>query len=186
MNTKNNQRYKATETLLMGTLMELIEQKEISRITVRDICDASQINRSTFYAHFENIADMLKKMDVQMRKELVFSFPSDNYKQLYESGAFLIPFLTFVKKHQAFYHACLTERTDFPIADGYDSLMNLVVRPICQDVGITSEQQIYYSLTFYQAGFTMVLKNWVSNGCKDSIDDIARYLKTCMKFPLEK
>ena len=92
MNTKNNQRYKATETLLMGTLMELIEQKEISRITVRDICDASQINRSTFYAHFENIADMLKKMDVQMRKELVFSFPSDNYKQLYESGAFLIPF----------------------------------------------------------------------------------------------
>lgn len=124
----------------------------------------------------------MEKINIIVRRELSESFKSDNIKETYETGEFLIPFLSYIKDHAYFYKASLETRTEFPIKEGYDSLMELVVRPICSDHGITSEKQIYYSLTFMQAGFTTVLKNWVKSNCEDSIYDIAQHLKTCMKL----
>lgn len=186
MNTKNNQRFQETELRIIEELLSLLEEKKATSITVSDLCKECNINRSTFYAHFQDIPELLTTIDSKLRKELSASFLTDDYKMIYASGDFLIPFLTFIKSHRTFYQACLATRTSFPIAQGYDSLMELVVRPLCKEAGITSERQIYYSLTYVQAGFTMVLKNWVDGGCKDSVEEIASYLKLNMHLPFQR
>ena len=180
MNTKNNKRFKDTENKIIDTTLMLIKEKDISKITVSDICKKTKMNRSTFYAHFQDIPELMERIDSLMKKNLVNSFPSEDYKIIYKTGDFLKPFLTYVKENLYFYRAILKTRTTFPIKDGYNSLMDLVVSPICNEAGITSKTQIYYSLTFFQAGFTIVLKNWVLNDCKEPIDDIVKYLKICM------
>lgn len=180
MNTQNNLRYQETDKKICDTLLYLLENKEITDITVNELCLEAHINRSTFYAHFENIPNLIQSLDVSMRKQLMDLFPTTDYKAAYADGSFLIPFLTFVKKHASFYRASLITRTTFPIKDGYDSLMNCVVKPLCEEAGITSQKQMEYSLIYYQAGFTMVLKHWVLNGCKEEIAEISDYLKQCM------
>ena len=180
MNTKNNIRYQDTEKKICDTFLYLLDKKGFSDITVNELCLEANINRSTFYAHFENIPDLIRSLDASMRKQLMDSFPTTDYKSAYANGSFLIPFLSFVKEHSSFYCASLVNRTTFPIKDGYDSLMNHVVKPLCEEAGITSETQMLYSLIYYQAGFTMVLKHWVLNGCKEEISEIADYLRQFM------
>lgn len=52
----NDPRVKRTRQLLMQAFMELLEQrkKNVSSITVQDITSYATVNRSTFYAHFED------------------------------------------------------------------------------------------------------------------------------------
>lgn len=55
LTNSNDPRVKRTRQLLMHAFMELLEQKKnVSSITVQDITAYATVNRSTFYAHFED------------------------------------------------------------------------------------------------------------------------------------
>ena len=55
MNTPNNRRSLATEECLKNTLMVLLKDKELADISVAELCEAADIDRSTFYAHYEDM-----------------------------------------------------------------------------------------------------------------------------------
>ena len=40
-------------------LIECLEKKDFEYITVKELCEKAGVNRSTFYLHYENIADLL-------------------------------------------------------------------------------------------------------------------------------
>ena len=44
-----------TKIAIMHSLIELLEEKEFTKITVKDIVTRCGINRNTFYYHFEDI-----------------------------------------------------------------------------------------------------------------------------------
>jgi AcrR family transcriptional regulator len=52
---------KSTEDLLMNGFMELISQRPLDKITVQDIADYCCVNRNTFYYHYDNVYDLVKK-----------------------------------------------------------------------------------------------------------------------------
>lgn len=74
MNIKNNQRFKDIEIRMQSVMLDLMKYTEFEKITVKKLCEKAEVNRSTFYAHFEDIYDMLDKMEKTLRKELLYSF----------------------------------------------------------------------------------------------------------------
>src|SRR5579859_2406606 len=51
---KRDPRVKRTDQLLKQTLEQLLGEKDFRSITVQDIVERADINRATFYAHFED------------------------------------------------------------------------------------------------------------------------------------
>ncbi len=51
---KVDPRVRRTRQLLQSALMELIQEKPVDSITVQDIAARADVNRATFYAHFED------------------------------------------------------------------------------------------------------------------------------------
>lgn len=49
--------------LIKTAFMELATEKEISKITVKDIADRADINRGTFYAHYRDVYDVLEQIE---------------------------------------------------------------------------------------------------------------------------
>jgi AcrR family transcriptional regulator len=47
--------------ILWDALMELIAEKPFPVITVRDVCDKALVHRTTFYRHFEDKDDLLRR-----------------------------------------------------------------------------------------------------------------------------
>lgn len=58
-----DRRVKRTRTLLQTTLVELMLEKEVSQITVKELTRRADVNRSTFYLHYLDIYDMLEQME---------------------------------------------------------------------------------------------------------------------------
>jgi AcrR family transcriptional regulator len=54
MSLKVDPRIKRTRQLLVNALAQLLHEKEFSAITVQDITARAEVNRATFYAHFED------------------------------------------------------------------------------------------------------------------------------------
>src|SRR5690554_5800380 len=55
-------RIKRTLQLIRDALISLIHEKGFEHITVRNITERAEINRATFYHHFQDKHDLLKRM----------------------------------------------------------------------------------------------------------------------------
>ena len=58
---KSESKYYNTACLMDEALILLLEKKEYSFITVKEICEKAGVNRSTFYLHYETIDDLLSE-----------------------------------------------------------------------------------------------------------------------------
>lgn len=68
---KNDLRVKKTKNALYNTLMELMKAKSFEEIKVSDICNAALINRSTFYAHYNDKYELLKDAIDNLKNSLI-------------------------------------------------------------------------------------------------------------------
>ena len=68
---KNDLRVKKTKNALYNTLMDLMKAKSFEEIKVSDICNAALINRSTFYAHYNDKYELLKDAIDNLKNSLI-------------------------------------------------------------------------------------------------------------------
>lgn len=180
MNIKNNRRFHDTEVRMEAAMLDIMKDTDFEKITVKKICEKAKVNRSTFYAHFIDIYDMLDKMEVELRKELLNSYSnrSEQECQIFSEQSF-IRFLNHIKRHKYFYRINLQTRNRFPLEQGYEQLW-AIIQPLCEQAGITSNDEIMYYFVCFQAGFTMILKRWVDTDCKEEEKDLAKIIKSCI------
>lgn len=63
---RQDRKTKYTQMVLQNTLVELMEQKSISKITIKELCEKEDINRTTFYAHYADQNDLLHKIEADV------------------------------------------------------------------------------------------------------------------------
>ena len=67
MNEKSeNRRVKYTKMVLKNSLLKLMKDEPINKITVTDICKMADINRGTFYIHYLDAYDLLEKIENEL------------------------------------------------------------------------------------------------------------------------
>jgi AcrR family transcriptional regulator len=52
-----------TKRLMKEALLDLLEQKELSGISVTAVCETANINRSTFYNYYSSPSDLLREIE---------------------------------------------------------------------------------------------------------------------------
>ena len=62
MEKKENQRITLTKRLLQDALINLLRTTDISKISIRELCEKAGINRTTFYNHYGSQYDVLKEL----------------------------------------------------------------------------------------------------------------------------
>ena len=66
----NDYRVRVTKMLIRKEFTELLKTKPVQSITVREICERTGINRSTFYNHYTDVYDLLEQIERDMLAEL--------------------------------------------------------------------------------------------------------------------
>ena len=79
---QENQRIMLTKRLLKESMLRLLQERPLEKISITELCRNAGINRATFYRHYEIPRDVLneigKDIFYEMRKELEMpKFQSD-------------------------------------------------------------------------------------------------------------
>ena len=68
---KKDIRYQRTEKHLADAVLTLGLQKDVSRLTVKEITEFAEINRITFYTHYETIEQLLSRVENLIIEEFI-------------------------------------------------------------------------------------------------------------------
>ena len=92
-------------------LLRLLQKKEYDYITIKEICQTAGVDRSTFYLHYENVAELLEETVQNVNREFFASF-SENSELVSSDGSavkkdglyitpeYLQPYLAIVKQNK--------------------------------------------------------------------------------------
>lgn len=161
MNTKDNQRSRLTKMLMREAFIKLMHEKQPTRITVREICEKAEINRSTFYLHYNEPNDVLKEIEdeaIQEAAQYLHSIGAsakgfDNVKQLIAS------FLRYVQRNDEKLHILLVENNDPHFRKKLvDFTMKTMVREFEIPLGPVMKD---YTYRFAVRGSMELLMEWI-------------------------
>lgn len=67
----NDRRSRYTRQVIDEAFADLLQQKPVEQITVTEICQRAEINRGTFYLHYDNPLDLLHKIEDATYEQMV-------------------------------------------------------------------------------------------------------------------
>ena len=70
MKEKTDRRIRKTKAQLRAGLAKLMQEKSIKEITVKELVEEVDINRSTFYLHYTDIFNMLSTIEEELLEEI--------------------------------------------------------------------------------------------------------------------
>ncbi len=171
MNTKNNSRYKLSSEKIETTFLALILKHKYEDITVSQICQTANINRSTFYAHYDDINDLIIKIEAKFAKSMASIF---NYGERQTHEAFVEMF-TFVKENKYFYKAFL----NIPyVTLAETNTKSAILANVKENDSSLAKKEIelFYRATFFGAGIKEICKIWINRDCKETPKEMALIL----------
>ena len=113
-----NRRVRMTRRLMKDALLELLEHTELSNISVTAICEAADVNRSTFYNYYTCPLDLLQEIEQDVLDQIPTSpqiLDHKGEKQLLHSTT---AFFDYVKKMKRYFASFSANRLImiFPLA----------------------------------------------------------------------
>ena len=168
MNVKNNRLIRETDEKIIRVVYQMMtqEHRPIAKITVREICERTDIHRSTFYAHYRDVYDLVEKVEGNMSRLMTETF----FRKLDEGASArdcFIEVFTFIREHKEFYMYYLSESKKYGVLqltwDTIRSRYTAAASP--EHFGARSQKEMEYHGAFFLVGMTAVVRMWLQNGC---------------------
>lgn len=188
---RSESKYFATAARMDEAFLELLEQKDFAYITVKELCAKAGVNRSTFYLHYETLADLLAESAQHIIDRFVAAMPHDTQEFLEKlperpveelyliTPEYLVPYLTYVKEHRRVFRTTVEQASALRMNDAYEALSRHVFLPILNRFGVSAADREYL-MAFYISGLMAIINRWLQADCQDSIEHIISVMQTCI------
>ncbi len=167
MNVKNNRRRQESREKIEKVFVELLQTRQISQISVSEICKLTGLNRSTFYANYEDIYALADSIREKLEGEVQALF-DNNVSSKFNASDYLRLFY-HIRDNQLFY------KTYFKL--GYDT-QQFSLADLAEEYKIFPDEYMLYHIEFFRAGFNAIVKRWLQGGCRETPEEIGQVLKS--------
>ncbi|CAB1255141.1 TetR/AcrR family transcriptional regulator C-terminal domain-containing protein [Clostridium sp. MT-14] len=178
-----------TNQLLKDTFIELYTHKPINKISVKELCQKSSLNRGTFYNYYENIDNLLEEIEEGLLSDLVNIIKTENiiiHKQQ-DLDIFLETIrkiFNYIKQHSNYFKALLGKNGDnlftYKIKSTMKKKLSIKFKAEKRNVGNLNE----YLLEYISSANIGVITYWVETGMKTDPEElIGLMIKVLFKGP---
>ncbi|SFD69750.1 Transcriptional regulator C-terminal region [Lentibacillus persicus] len=178
MNKKLDRRKKYTRMVLKDSLITLLKTKQMSAITVKEICDEADINRSTFYSHYQDQFDLLAYIEEELITDLNTYLSQYNFEEEEEALQMTEKLLEYVVSKHDICQTLLSGHGDQSFEQRVmDVTRNFLNKNWAENNEISPDISEYAS-TFVISGSIYVIKHWLANGMDKSPKQIAELINS--------
>ena len=172
-----DRRVKYTKLVIEDTFLSLLEKKDISSITVTELCEKADINRATFYRYYIDIYDLLKKIQDDFINEIKASDPMINLPN-YTVYNYTKDILEIFKKNRKLVKLLFdTNNNVYFLNEVLEVAYDKCTKKWFSKFPDMDEEEITYAAVFVFNGALGAINYWIKNDFDQEIDDIARYIK---------
>lgn len=169
-------RIKKTQRALAMAMLSLLEQQPLSKITVNDLCTRAMISRSAFYSHFEDKYALVKFCMDMIKNDL---FEEGRGMGLRER---IVQVLSRIDNNSRLYKNLMLAEVDIELINMLHVSFNEDFKRIIEENNVTTlPGPAEVIATYFAAGVTAVILNWLRKNKPYSIDEMADCL--CKLLP---
>jgi AcrR family transcriptional regulator len=174
---KLDRKTRYTRMVLQDSLIELMKEKSINKITIKELCEKADINRTTFYTHYTDQYDLLRKIEdetLSWAKEAVAAAVSKTDR--HETMRILEEICQYFVENSRHLQVLMSEQGDI---DFQKQLFTLIYE-LC---GINSStdhnadantRECYF--IFVVNGSVGLIRYWLKNGLNRSAKEMAEII----------
>lgn len=168
-----------TKRALALSLKHKLKEKPLEKITVKDICEECEVNRQTFYYHFQDIYDLVEWI---YTNETNKALDGKKTYATWEEG--LAQIFDYAQKEKTFvihtYHSISREHLEHFLYGQTYQLLYDVIDEMCQDHPVEEVHKVFLA-NFYKYAFVGVVLDWVRRGMKEQPDEIIHEMKLVLE-----
>lgn len=188
---KSESKYFNTAVKMDEAFLTLLEKKDFEYITVKEICLTSDVNRSTFYLHYETINDLLLETAEYINSKFYsyFEHLGMDYNSILNASKddlifvtpeFLTPWLSFIQENKLIYNAVIKKFDTLKMGEElFTTVYNAIT--VVYDKFDIPEKSRKYMMMFYLEGMNAIVKEWIRNNCDDSIEELIKIIEECVR-----
>lgn len=182
MTNRNITKTEQTKYDIKCAFLQLMEEKKLEDITIREISDISGYHRSTVYLYFKNISDIMIQIEDEMLDEL-----SENLKNEFRKNpakdidGFVSNVVTAFRKRTAFYpthplSVLLGTNGDMNFYTTVKENIKNRLTEIVSDNEIADDYEKEYFVEFLSSGIVSVIRHWFETGMNIPPEILVGYL----------
>ncbi len=164
MNMKDR-RVQKTRTAIREAFASLVMEKEYQHLTVSEIAKRANIDRKTFYLHYENIDGIMGEMEEEAAQSLIMILEvNDFFDNSFDIGI-LYPALNSLVDENAelFRRMAKNPSYGFFILRVKDIIKDTIIRFAEQKIEMNQEEASLYA-EFFASGIVAVYVQWLKGG----------------------
>ena len=163
-------------------MVELMQVKPFHKITIKEICEQADLNRTTFYLHYTDQTELLNDIIRVIEDDMAKCITSPNNS---DSGIVRLErYLEYVKANASIYRTLMR-------SDDEGGAKNRIIRDIIGDIKTTlpvfgTPTENAYIYRFIIDGTISMILRWIDNGFDLSNKELARLIFILGSVTIEK
>lgn len=181
-----NKRHTNSKEAIKNAFIILMKEKDLEAISISELTEKANLNRGTFYLHYQDKTDLLVQIKADLFNHL-FMILDD--KSIYtDTAQILEKTLQAFKEHYPLVSALAQSSTlDFrkTLADFIYSVLLSI------DNYQTMIQETYsipfdYALEVYLTSIISIISHWINKGCLEEPQQITKYILQTISISIKK
>lgn len=162
-----------TRTNIKNSLIDLLAEKNVSKITVTELSEKAMINRKTFYRHYHTVQDVVDDINYDMINDVI-----SHAKKSDRDGNNLVNQLNFigisiVENKEQINKILKNSPEVFGSGRSVELLKRFIEVSIRPVLNFKNETKLKYLVEFVVSGFISVYVRWFNDGCAESPEKLA-------------
>ncbi len=175
--SRQERRVRRTRTMILTGFVQLMQQKPVKDISVRELADLVDINRSTFYLHYTDIYDLLEQTENNLMEQFLSIIDTNQTEHtLQDFSKRLEQFFIILSENQPLCRALMSPNGDIAFVRKLEKLIAengiKTLRMISNEEELDA-QDLEYVTSFFLSGCIGMVDIWLQNNCKQTAQHMA-------------
>lgn len=164
---KTDARIRYTRQIIQHIFIDLLKQKPLGKITVKEICEKAEINRSTFYKHYEDVYHLMYKLEESALNQLeVLLMDAKHNGNIHVLTALLTSLLDYQDLIVSL--TANTPDSDFSNRLARRCSQYAVSHLSSGDADYLNNPDKQYVYSYLAGGTSMLIQHWMKTGAKEA------------------
>ena len=166
---------KRSRKMIRNAFLDLLKEKNINKITVTDIVNKADLNRSTFYAHYMDVRAITEEMENEVIDKMLEILKKFEFKNFFNNPTpLLLEVSRFLEDNQDTYKILLK-------ANGAETFLKKLKKVFADymlsDTDIPNylrdSKLVNLRISYFSGGIINMYEDWFNENLDCSLNDIA-------------
>lgn len=175
MEKKVDRRVIKTRRQLKKGLAALMKEKSVNQITVKELVEEVDINRSTFYLHFKDIQDLLREIEENMEAQIKRAIEEHPIVSGNENAFYFIEdMFRVLDEEREISKALIGPNGDMGFIHRIERIIKENSRGTLEKMFPGKKEDLKYFFAFCLSGCLGLVKVWLNEGEEKSPEEMAQ------------